>query len=464
MLFLHLIPINEDSEPLALEYVLTPDAALPGDAPEKPSPDNRPPEKGLLILPPRAGIFPAPEYSLGMPRDPVALIAEARPLPDLREKVQALFAAPEANVIAFTSFRFLTALKKLFLRLLLPDLTRGKKCVSVKSLVRLAALYKGIFREDIARNLKKSYEGISGRPETQLSGALGFFGILKKREERLISYFLTGSPLAPDFAPFSSEKILAALGENSFMLFTPLMPAGDGGILVWDLRVNPGAASPEESSGDNQDNGSAGNAGNSPVSPEARGSVASSEVQDKSGFVIIYDRGDLLFSPAGTVSQNTLNLYGISSAAVKANHSSLIKLLSNRKFREEACFRALPDTDAAETRKAGDAPGLNQVNALLEHPGYQSLSGNDPEPARLISILPELSGDLLNLALDYLYTVSPELLDQQYAMVYGEMVRDRVAAKRDDFIMRVNDLGEKYRNSPEALNRLKRLCDFLSRN
>ena len=120
--------------------------------------------------------------------------------------------------------------------------------------------------------------------------------------------------------------------------------------------------------------------------------------------------------------------------------------------------------DAAETRQAGTAPGLNQVNALLEHPGYLGISENDPEPTRLISLLPELSGDLLNLALDYLYTASPELLDQQYAMVYGEMVRDRVAAKRDDFIMRVNDLGEKYRNSPEALNRLKRLCDYLSRN
>lgn len=463
MLFLHLIPINEDSEPLALEYVLTPDAAPRGAAPSSPAPENKLPEKGLLILPPRAGIFPAPEYSLGMPRDPVAMIAEARPLPELRDKVQALFASPEANVIALTSFRFLTALKKLFLRLLLPDLTCGKKIVSVKSLVRLAALYKGIFREDMARNLKKSYEGITGRPETQLSGSLGFFGILKNREERLINYFLTGSPLSGDFVPFSSEKILAALGENSFMLFTPLMPAGDGGILVWDLRVNPGAAAPEESSGDNQGKDGSKEAGNPSASLEADGTAAP-EVPEKSGFVIIYDRGDLLFSPAGTVSQSTLNLYGISSAAVKANHSNLIKLLSNRKFREEACFRALPDTDAAETRKAGAAPGLNQVNALLEHPGYRGISENDPEPARLISLLPELSGDLLHLALDYLYTVSPELLDQQYAMVYGEMVRDRVAAKRDDFIMRVNDLGEKYRSSPEALNRLKRLCDYLSRN
>ena len=43
-----------------------------------------------------------------------------------------------------------SSLKKLFLRLLLPDLTRGKKIVSVKSLVRLAALYKGIFREEMA--------------------------------------------------------------------------------------------------------------------------------------------------------------------------------------------------------------------------------------------------------------------------------------------------------------------------
>ena len=463
MLFLHLIPINEDSEPLALEYVLTPDAALPGDAPEKPSPDNRPPEKGLLILPPRAGIFPAPEYSLGMPRDPVAMISEARPLPDLREQVKALFASPEAKVIALTSFRFLTALKKLFLRLLLPDLTHGKKIVSIKSLVRLAALYKRIFREDMARNLKKSYESITGRPETQLSGALGFFGILKQREERLINYFLTSSPLSADFAPFSSEKILAALGENSFMLFTPLMPSGDGGILVWDLRVTPGAAAPEEGSGANQDKNGSKEAGNPSAYQEAD-SAAASEDQNRSGFVIIYDRGDLLFSPAGTVSQNTLNLYGISSAAVKANHSNLIKLLSNRKFREEACFRALPDMDAAETRQAGTAPGLNQVNALLEHPGYLGISENDPEPTRLISLLPELSGDLLNLALDYLYTDSPELLDQQYAMVYGEMVRDRVAAKRDDFIMRVNDLSEKYRNSPEALNRLKRLCDYLSRN
>ena len=461
MLFLHLIPINEDSEPLALEYVLTPDAAPRGDAPASPATDKKPPEKGLLILPPRAGIFPAPEYSLGMPRDPVAMITEARPLPNLREQVKALFASPEANVIALTSFRFLTALKKLFLRLLLPDLTCGKKIVSVKSLVRLAALYKGIFREDMARNLKKSYESITGRPETQLSGSLGFFGILKQREERLINYFLTSSPLSGDFAPFSSEKILAALGENSFMLFTPLMPAGDGGILVWDLRINPGA--PEESSGDNQGKDGSKEAGNPSAFLEAD-SAAASEAPEKSGFVIIYDRGDLLFSPAGTVSQNTLNLYGISSAAVKANHSNLIKLLGNRKFREEACFRALPDTDAAETRKAGAAPGLNQVNALLEHPGYCGISGSVPEPARLISLLPELSGDLLNLALDYLYTVSPELLDQQYAMVYGEIVRDRVAAKRDDFIMRVNDLGEKYRNSPEALNRLKRLCDYLSRN
>lgn len=426
MLFLHLLPLNENSEPLALEYALTAPENSPAGSPGTPE------QRGLLILPPRAGIFPAPEYSAALPEDPVVMLNNAETLPDLREKVSTIFGAPGADIIVLTSFRFLTALKKLFLRLLLPDLTRGRKCVSSRSLVRAAALYKGIWPEEYSRNLKKACEGISGHPETQLSGARGLLGILKQRESRLLDYFLKVSPLSDPgaVAPFSSEKILAALGENSFMMFTPLLPASDGGILVWDLSV-------------------------SPADPENR----------SAGFVKLYDRGDILISPAGTVSRNVLDRYGVSSAGIRENSALLSGLLNREDFREEACQAAIPSEESlTEVRTLGNAKGLDDLNALTEHPGYCKITAGDAGSSRLLSLLPGISGELLHAVLDYLYTASPELLDQQYAQMYGELVGERISEKRDDFILRLNDLAEKNRQNPECLKRLKNLYDYLARN
>ena len=423
MLFLHLLPLNENYEPLALEYALS--------APDS-SPAGAPGNRGLVIIPPRAGVFPAPEYSAALPQDPVAMLNNAEPLPELREKVRAIFEDPGADIIVLTSFRFLTALKKLFLRLLLPDLIRNKKCVSARSLVRAAALYKGIWPESASRNLKKAYEGITGRPETQLSGARGLLGLLKQRESRLLDYFLKASLLSLPGAvvPFASAKILAALGENSFMMFTPLLSASDGSILVWDLS-------------------------RSPADPENRGD----------GFVKLYDRGDILISPAGTVSRNVLDQYGIASAGIRENSALLTGLMNQEEFREEACLAAIPSEEAlTEIRSCGSTEGLNALDVLTEHPGYCRIAAGSADPGRLLSLLPGLSGELRHLALDYLYTTAPELLDQQYAQLYGELVRERIAGKRDDFILRLNDLAEKNRQNPECLKRLKNLYDYLAQS
>ncbi len=420
MLFLHLIPFNEEHEPFYLKYSLVRSTSL-DNVEEKDKTKIK--TNGEFTVAPRVGIFPAPEYIPGCPWDMTDKLKTSYSLSQARKILGVLLKDPAADVLIFSNTRSLITFNRLLERLLLN--VPSVKLISFKCILRAASLFKKVFPYNGESNLCKLCQNFGISVTDQLTAVKELFNLIQKKEPKLLNFFLYQKQNVEDFQPFSAKKLLAAVGEKNFNLILPLVNSSNG-YIGWDLAYTP------------------------------------SNTISNLGWVKFSTSGDLLISPASVVTSELLEHLNLDKNVINTNFASLLKLILDSEFKKTAMDIAFNQTEYSQILKNLNSSDIN--HDVMYSKEYMDICNGDTSPAGLVGVLPSVSNSVRTTILDYLFSEAPDLLPELYLSVYSDVCQDRIYDKRDTFIGRINSLGEKLEKDTVAISRLKRMLDFLKKN